>query len=156
MAKKGVKEVARKGAKEVARKAAKLGLAPALTETNWLKWVGFVEKRHSTAVALIIQMTGAFALRCVEACQLKAEDFHLEASPPYVDVPGRAGAAKSPGQVPIHPHCAKEIEALKATASPTTRTRGNQHKQWDEVDSRQWPVDEMGLPVPIAAGRSGG
>ena len=149
MAKNRVKEVARKGAKEVARKAAKLGQAPALTETDWLKWVGFVEKRHSTAVALIIQMTGAFALRCVGACQLKAEDFHLEASPPYVDLPGRAGAAKSPGQVPIHPHCAKEIEALKkAAASPTTQARGNQHKQWEEVDSWQWPVDDKGYLFP--------
>ena len=42
----------------------KLGQAPAITDKDWFGWVAFVRKHHSNAVALIIQMTAAFALRC--------------------------------------------------------------------------------------------
>jgi integrase len=147
LAKAGAKAKAK--AKAVAKKGAKLGQAPALAETDWLKWVGFVRKHHSTAIALVIQMTGAFALRCVEALQLKAEDFNLEASPPYLDVPGRPGAGKSPGQVPIHPHWVKEIQALKkAGASAVMRPRGNQHVEWEQQDAWQWPADDTGYLFP--------
>lgn len=117
-----------------------LGPAPALSERDWSRWVAFARQHHSNMVALIIQMTGAFALRCGEACQLKTEDFHLDADPPFLDIPGRPGANKSPGKVVMHPHWVREVEALQKSGVATVpRKRENQFRKFTVKDEYTWP-----------------
>ena len=61
-----------------------MGQAPALTTRDWNRWVKFVLENHTTQMAVLIEFTGLFALRCGEACALKTSDLMLQANPPQL------------------------------------------------------------------------
>ena len=128
-----------------------IGPAPALTERDFYRWVNFLKERHSVMVAVIVQMTGAFALRCGEACQLSREDFLLEASPPQLKIVGREGAAKSPGAVPLHPRWVEEIRALEEREVQVVRKRRNQHGEFKVKDTYKIPSEGFLFPSPRAS-----
>ena len=79
-----------------------LGQAPALSWRDWSRWVKFALENHTTQMAVLIEFTGLFALRCGEACALKASDLLLQANPPQMRIRKTKGAGKSPGNIHTH------------------------------------------------------
>ena len=73
------------------------GQAIALSERDWERWLTYILNHHSCHLYALVWLTGAFALRCMEAASLRGEDFRLDANPPFVRIEPTPGASKSPG-----------------------------------------------------------
>ena len=91
-------------------RTSKIGSAPALSQHDWHTWVSWVLDEHTTHMYVITLRTGMVALRCGEACALRAEDFQLDHAPPRLIVRGEPGSGKSPGAVPIMPEQAEILQ----------------------------------------------
>ena len=91
----------RPAAKEKTRR--KLGSAVALSQEAWDAWLVFLLQHQGPRMYILVALTGLFALRASEAAMLRREDIHLQASPPYINIPKERGRGKSPGDVPIMP-----------------------------------------------------
>ena len=109
-------------------RASKIGSAPALSQHDWHTWVSWVLDEHTTHMYVIIMLTGMFALRCGEACALRAEDFQLDHDPPRLIVRGEPGSGKSPGAAPIMPEHAEILQRWMRNGLAVQRSKKkNQH-----------------------------
>ena len=124
------------------RKAAtnrKLGQAPALTTRDWQRWVRHVLEQHTTQMAVLIQFTALFALRCGEACALTASDLLMDSDPPQVRVRKQKGSGKSPGTIPITPEKVDYVRELSNQGLSWKRKRSNRHGSWTVTDTYMLP-----------------
>ena len=122
-------------------KTKKVGQAPALSARDWHRWIKFVLENHTTMMAILLEFTGLFALRCGEACALKTSDLLLRANPPQLRIRNTQGAGKSPGNVPITDEKVAYIERLRDEGASWKRTRCNRHKSWTVTDKYTLPTD---------------
>ena len=100
-------------------------------------------------MAVLIELTALFALRCGEACSLMAEDFCLQAEPPYLKVgkrPGAPRARKSPGDVPISDEQVARIHELQTAGVTQTRHKRNRYAQWEVQDHYIMPKHGLLFP----------
>ena len=100
----------------------------------------FVMEQHSTMMGVLIQMTGFFALRCGEACNLRAEDFKLGLCPAVLQIPKRQGSAKSPGNVPIMPEQASALRKLGMAGVTVIRVCRRNGRPCRVMDKYQMPT----------------
>eukprot|EP00438_Fugacium_kawagutii_P035673 Skav231658 [mRNA] locus=scaffold823:31871:32764:+ [translate_table: standard] len=117
----------------------KVGQAPALSTRDWARWVKFVLENHTTQMAILIEFTGLFALRCGEACALKVSDLLLNANPPQLRVRKTKGAGKSPGNVPITVEKVQYLQQLQHEGVSCSRKGTNRHGSWAFTDTFKIP-----------------
>ena len=90
-------------------------------------------------MAVLIEFTGLFALRCGEACALKVSDLLLQANPPQLRIRKTKGAGKSPGSIPITPEKVEYIQKLQDEGLVWKRTGKNRHGSWNVMDTYKIP-----------------
>eukprot|EP00971_Amphidinium_carterae_P207885 4125110-Amphidinium_carterae.1 len=66
-------------------------------------------------MAMLVQLTGMFALRCNETCNLTRECLRLNDNPPVLRVLKQPGSGKSPGNIPITPEAKTFLHRLQTT-----------------------------------------
>ena len=109
-------------------KSKKLGSAMALSQKDWDHWTQFVLQNHSPRLYCLLMLTCMCALRCSEACMLRAEDFFLTGDTPKLRIPPEVGRAKSPGEVPLLPEQVTLIRQWMLTGVSAVMVRKvNQH-----------------------------
>ena len=118
-----------------------MGQAPALTTRDWNRWVKFVLENHTTQMAVLIEFTGLFALRCGEACALKTSDLMLQANPPQLRVRKTKGAGKSPGNIPITKEKVEYLQELQHEGISFSRKGANRHGSWMFTDTFKIPSE---------------
>eukprot|EP00971_Amphidinium_carterae_P353031 6492801-Amphidinium_carterae.1 len=138
----------------VKKAKSRVGQAPALSARDWKRWLQFVLKHGTTQMACLLEFTGLFALRCGEACKLRAADLKLASNPPHLVVRKQKGAAKSPGVVPILPEQVKYLQDLRTEGLVWTRARRNRHQKWNYEDKFLLPMDGPLFPSMKARTRS--
>ncbi|CAK9001063.1 Uncharacterized protein SCF082_LOCUS6766 [Durusdinium trenchii] len=121
------------------KQKSKVGQAPALSARDWQRWVKYVLEHHTTQMAVLIEFTGLFALRCGEACALKVSDLLLQANPPQLRIRKTKGAGKSPGSIPITPEKVEYIQKLQDEGLVWKRMGKNRHGSWNVMDTYKIP-----------------
>ena len=118
-----------------------VGQAPALSTRDWARWVKFVLENHTTQMAVLIEFTGLFALRCGEACALNASDLLLKSNPPQLRVRKKKGSGKSPGNVPITAEKVEYLQQLQHEGISCNRQGKNRHGSWEIKDTFKIPSE---------------
>ena len=95
---------------------------------------------------IVVLFTGFFAMRVMEVVKLKAQQFHLDSSPPFLRVKKKKGAGKSPGDVPILPRNKAGLKELMRNGVSVKRWRKNRFRSWKQEDAFSFP--EKGLLFP--------
>ena len=139
--------------KSHAQHEGKIGQAPALSARDWQRWVKHVLQHHTTEMAVLIEFTGLFALRCGEACALKATDLLLQSTPPQLRIRKTKGAGKSPGSIPITPEKVEYIQQLQDEGLSWNRTRKNRYSSWTVTDTYKIPNEGPLFPSNKTKGK---
>ena len=92
-------------------------------------------------MAVLIEFTGLFALRCGEACALKVSDLRLQAEPPQIRIRKTKGSGKSPGNIPITEDKVQYIQQLQHEGVSCERTGSNRHGSWKTKDTYKIPSE---------------
>ena len=112
-------------------KGAGTGQAPAISRQLWDSWLSHIKCTAGPRTYFLIWCTGAFALRCSEACQLQREHINDGASLPFIRIhggekPGKSfGASATQGYSKENPAQRHQSHACSRSQTWTTNCEGS-------------------------------
>lgn len=115
--------------------------AAALSPKLWSRWLQYVREHAGSRMFVLLWFTGAVALRCTEACQLKREDINDNADVPFVQVRGdELGQTKTPGKSLIRLKDLAAVRTMLRDGVNTTRELKHKNGVRTTIDTYKFPA----------------